>query len=92
MFHDGLREIVSEGLHPEDETHDEQVGRALRTAIEGRDPAKATDEYNTWARTAGYEPVTFLGVVDGKVRADIVTAVIEVGEDYALNVVEGVCR
>lgn len=91
-FHRQLSAFVTED-HPDDEQHDEQVGRALRTAIEDRAPERATENYNAWARGAGYEPVRFLGSVDGRMRADIVTAVIEVDDQYAVRVVEeATCR
>lgn len=86
-FHAQLAAQVSEGLHPDDEQHDEQVGKALRTAIEAGDPDGAMAEYNAWAVTAGYEPITYLGVVDGKLRADIVTAVVEIDDRYGVRVV-----
>lgn len=87
-FHDQLAAMVPEDQHPDDDQHDEQVGRALRTAMEG-EPALATERYNAWAVDAGYEPVRYLGTVDGVMRADIVTAVIEMGPDYVVRVVEG---
>lgn len=87
IFHRQLEAQVVEGLHPDDEQHDEHVGRALRTAIRDKEPARAMDEYNAWASTAGYEPIRYLGTFDGRLRADIVTAVIEVDDQYAVRVV-----
>lgn len=92
-FHEQLAGQVEEPLHAEDEEHDERVGRALRLAVDGADPARATEEYNAWARGAGYAPVLYLGAVDGLMRADIGAAKVEIGEDYLVRVVEeGVCR
>lgn len=87
-FHRQLAALVPEDLHPDDEQHDRAVGRALRTAIKDHAPEQAMEDYNAWAIGAGYEPIRYLGTVDGRVRADIVTAVVEVDEQYAVRVVE----
>lgn len=91
-FHAQLSRLVAEDQHPEDERHNERVGLALRTAIERRDPARATDDYNAWAAGAGYQPIKYLGMVEGRIRADIVTAVIDIDERYNLSVVSEVER
>lgn len=93
LFHLQLDALFKEDQHPEDEEHDKRVGRALLKAIgEGR-PEEAAQEYNAWARVAGYEPIRYLGKVDGRMRADIVTAVIEVDDEYRVRVVqEELCR
>lgn len=87
LFHMQLDALVPDN-HPQDDEHDVQVGRALRLAIEGGEPERAADQYNAWARGAGYEPVTFLGTVGGCLRADIASAVIEVDPQYFVRVVE----
>ena len=46
------------------------------------------EQYNAWASGAGYEPIRYLGIVDGRMRADIKTAVVEVDEQYSVRVVE----
>lgn len=93
LFHLQLDGLVQEDQHPEDEEHDRRVGRALLTAIDGGRPEQAADEYNAWARTAGYEPIRYLGKVNGRMRADIVTAVVEVDDEYHVSVVqEELCR
>lgn len=93
MFHEQLAALVPEDQHADDVEHDRHVGKALRTGIEQKDPARAEREYNAWAIGAGYEPVKFLGSFDGRLRADIVTAVVEVDENYDVHVVkEGVCQ
>jgi hypothetical protein len=91
-FHRQLESKVIEGLHPDDEQHDEQVGHALRLAIEGEDPERAMREYNGWAMKAGYEPVKYLGSFDGRLRADIKTAIIEVDDKYRVHVMEPICQ
>jgi len=91
-FHRQLSALVPEDIHPEDAQHDERVGKALRTAIREGDPLRAMDEYNAWARGAGYEPIRYLGMVNGRVRADIKTALIEIDDQYAVSVVEELCR
>jgi hypothetical protein len=93
LFHLQLEALVKEDQHPEDEEHDKRVGRALLRAIGEGQPEQAAEEYNAWARVAGYEPVRFLGRVNGRMRADIVTAVIEVDDEYHVSVVqEELCR
>jgi hypothetical protein len=93
-FHEQLAALTPEGIHPEDPQHDEEVGRALRTAIEGEDPDGAMNAYNSWASGAGYEQIEFLGTLDGKLLADIRTAIIEVDSKYGVRVLkqEGVCQ
>lgn len=92
LFHEQLAALVPEDQHPEDVEHDRNVGKALRIAIERKDPERAEREYNAWASGAGYEPVRFLGEVNGRLRADIRTAVIEVDEHYDVRVLkEEVC-
>lgn len=86
-FHEQLASQVEEVQHPDSAEHDEQVGRALRTAIEG-DPKRAERQYNAWAGKAGYEPVKFLGRVDGRLRADIRTATVDVDDEYRVSVVK----
>jgi len=93
-FHRQLESLTVEGLHPDDDRHDEAVGKALRTAVLDHEPERAMDEYNAWAFTSGYAPIKYLGTVDGRVRADIVTAVIEVDDQYVVHLVgqEALCR
>lgn len=88
-FHSQLSKLVEEPNHPDDDQHDEQVGRALRTAIKDHEPMLAVNRYNAWAAGAGYEPIKYLGNVGQWVRADIVTATVEIGRDYSVRVVEG---
>ncbi len=92
-FHKQLSGLVAEEQHPDDATHDAAVGKAMRTALSG-EPERAEAEYNSWARASGYEPVRYLGTVDGRLRADIVTAVIEVDPRGQVSVVgkEGQCQ
>lgn len=93
LFHAQLSALVEEPQHPEDDEHDERVGRALRKAISEGEPEWAAAEYNAWATVAGYEPIRYLGKVNGRMRADIVTAVVEVDEAYRVSVVqEELCR
>lgn len=93
LFHEQLAALVPEDQHPEDAEHDRNVGKALRIAIERKDPQRAEREYNAWATANGYEPVRFLGTFDGRLRADIVTAVIEVDEHFDVHAVkETVCH
>lgn len=90
-FHAQLSAQVRDDIHPEDSQHDERVGKALRTAV-GGDPVRAESEYNAWAKGAGYAPVRFLGAADGKLTADIGTAVIEVDKEFRVHVMEEKCR
>lgn len=92
QFHEQLAALVPEDVHPDDAEHDTAVGRALRVAIDDGDPARAADEYNAWATGAGYVPVRFLGTHDGRLRVDIMTAVIDVDNQYAIRVCEDVCH
>lgn len=85
LFHQRLGVIVTEDIHPDDDAHDAAVGKALRLAIDGGQPQLAVDGYNAWAQDAGYVPIRFLGVVGGCVRADIVTAVIDVDAAYGIH-------
>lgn len=85
QFHQRLETLIHDPPHDEDPDHDRQVGRALTTAIDGQEPARAVAEYNTWAEGAGYAPIKFLGIEDGKLIADIVVAVIEVDRDYTIR-------
>lgn len=87
-FHVQLSGQIEDGNHPDDPVHNEHVGKALRTAIEGREPVRAMDEYNAWAIRSGYEPIQYLGSFGGRMRADIVTAVIEVDDQYVVHVVK----
>jgi len=84
-FHEQLAALVKEEQHPEDETHNEHVGRALRTAVEEKQPELAMNEYNAWAQRAGYEPIEYLGTVDGRLVADVVTAVVEIDGQYGIR-------
>lgn len=86
-FHRQLEAQIPDN-HPEDKEHDAKVGKALRRAIEDKKPVEAVEEYNAWARRAGYEPISYLGTVDGRMRADIVSAVIEVDELYHVHVMK----
>lgn len=88
MFHDQLESQVPIENHPLDPEHDEMVGRALRTAIKGADPIRAETEYNAWAN-GRYEPVRFVSWgTDGKLRADIKSAVIEIDDQYRVTVLK----
>lgn len=88
-FHRQINAQIPEDAHADDPEHDEKVGKALRTAVESGDPIRAEAEYNEWARGAGYEPVSFLSWgTDGKLRADIKTAIVEVDEQYRVTVLE----
>lgn len=87
-FHSQLESQITEGTHPEDSEHDERVGRALRKAVRDGKPEQAIRDYNTWANEAGYEPIRYLGTTDGRLRADIVSAVIEVDEQYRVTVLK----
>lgn len=88
-FHRQINAQIPEDAHADDPEHDERVGKALRTAVEGGDPVRAEAEYNEWARGARYEPVNFLSWgTDGKLRADIKTAIVEVDEQYRVTVLE----
>lgn len=92
-FHEQLEALVVDGLHADDPDHDEAVGRAIRTAVDEGEPEAALDAYNHWAFAAGYAPIRYLGTVDGRLRADIVTAKIEVDRDHVVRVMEeGACR
>lgn len=90
-FHDQIEASIPED-HPYDPVHDEQVGRAMRAAIEGKDPERAESEYNEWAEANGYDPVKFLGEVDGRLRMLASGYTIDVGKDYRVTVVEEVCQ
>jgi hypothetical protein len=87
MFHMQLAAQVTEEQHAPDEEHDAHVGKTLRTAVAENDPERALAEYNTWAVSAGYEPIRYLGTFGDRLRADIVTAVIEVDKQYGVHVV-----
>jgi hypothetical protein len=87
-FHAQLEAQLPEDNHPGDPEHDEHVGRALRTALRVGDPKRAESEYNAWARPAGYEPISFLSGTDGKVRADIASAVIEIDDQFRVTVLK----
>lgn len=83
-FHAQLSAFVPEN-HPDDETHDEMVGRTLRRAIEDHQPEFAVEEYNVWAGKAGYEPISYFGTFDGWLRADIASTIIEVDQSYRVR-------
>lgn len=87
-FHAQLEPQLPEDNHPPDPEHDEHVGRALRTAVRDGQPERAMRDYNAWARGAGYEPIRYLGSEEGRIRADIVSAVIEVDEQYRVTVLK----
>lgn len=87
-FHRKLAAQLIEELHPDDPEHNEHAGRALRMAIEGHEPERAMEEYNAFARTVGHGLVLYLGSRDGKLLADIGTAIIEVDERYGVTVIE----
>lgn len=91
-FHEQLEALAVDGIHPDDPDHNEAVGRAMRVAVDEHDPERAMSEYNRWAFAAGYAPIRYLGTVDGKVRADIVTAKIEVDGEHVRVLEEAVCR
>jgi len=55
--------------HEDDLAHDGFVGLALQMSV--CCPAKAQQVYNTWARTAGYYPLTILWASDGNSLIDI---------------------
>jgi hypothetical protein len=55
--------------HDDDIAHDGFVGLALQMSVE--QPQKAQMVYNTWARTAGYYPLTILWASDGNSLIDI---------------------
>jgi hypothetical protein len=88
VFHAQLAGLVDEPQHAEDEEHDARVGKALRLAISGREPERASAEYNAWAAGAGYAPIRYLGKVNGRMRADVVTAVVEVDDSFRVSVVQ----
>jgi len=86
-FHRQLEAQITDN-HPDDVEHDEHVGLALKTAING-DPETAMRQYNDWANSAGYGPIKYLGMFEGKIRADIGTAIVEVDNEYHISVVGG---
>jgi hypothetical protein len=47
VFHRQLEALLPDGNHPEDQKHNEHVGRALRTAVEDKQPLRAMEEYNS---------------------------------------------
>jgi len=87
-FHEQLATLSSEKQHQEDPAHDNEVGKALVTAIKDGNPERAVADYNVWARAFGYEPIRYIGTFDGKVRVDIVTAVVEIDERYVVRVLQ----
>lgn len=88
-FHGQLEAHLSGDFLPhDDERHFEEVGKALRLAIREGKPEQAEAEYNAWALSAGYEPVKYLGIIDGRMRADMGVAVIDIDGRYAINVVQ----
>lgn len=92
-FHSQLADLIQEDIHPEDAEHDRRVGMALRKAVRDSDPNRAESDYNAWASVAGYHPITFISWgTDGRLRADIGTAIIEVDRDYRVHVVEVLCH
>lgn len=87
-FHVQLEALAPEGAHPDDDEHDEMVGRTIRLAVKENRPEEAMEAYNHWAFRAGYVPIRYLGTVDGWMRADIVTAKVEINADYELRLLE----
>jgi hypothetical protein len=55
LFHDQFFSLVGT-LHEDDPRHNEAVGRAVETTMQG-DCDKATADYNEWAAGAGYVPI-----------------------------------
>lgn len=87
-FHRKLAAQLIEELHPDDPEHNEHAGHALRLAIEGHEPERAMEEYNAFAQSVGHGLVLYLGSRDGKLLADIGTAIIEVDGHYGVTVIE----
>ena len=61
--------------HLDDPAHDQAVGAAVRM-IRRDNAYKGVDYYNTWARFAGYAPITLLS--DSPIVVDVLDAVVEV--------------
>ncbi len=87
-FHEQLFSLMPQAEHEEDPDHHRAVGRALHIALEEGDPERAASDYNEWAGAHGYEPVTFVQRADGAFIADIVEAVIRIGIDGTVSLVE----
>lgn len=85
LFHTQFETLMVEPNHADDDAHDAAVGAALRMALAEYAPEAAVTRYNQWAETAGYVPVRYLGMVDGRVKVDIMTAVIEVDDSYQVR-------
>jgi len=87
-FHAQLQGLIPDDVHDDDDAHDEAVGTALHRAVTGGEPDEAVKAYNAWAESAGYEPIRYLGSEHGVLRADIVTAVITLDQDFTLRIAE----
>lgn len=90
-FHAQLFKLMPQAEHADDPDHHRAVGGALRQALSGN-PALATEQYNLWANSHGYAPVTFLGLdADGALVADIVEAIIAVEPSGRVLLLEERC-
>jgi hypothetical protein len=69
---------VHEKPHPDDVSHDRQVGAAVEMILGGQ-PMKGLIFYNRWAVVAGYMPVTLLGL--NPITIDIHDSIIVVREN-----------
>lgn len=87
-FHEQLERQLTADNHADDSAHNREVGRALRTAIDGGDVTGAVAGYNEWAARAGYVPIRVIDQRDGVWRIDMQSAVIDVDASYGVTVVE----
>ena len=77
-FHERLEQEyhalgVSDQLHPDDESHDRNVGAAVEMFLNGQ-PHKAVVFYNRWAVMSGYAPIEI--VTENPLTVDIRDAVL----------------
>jgi hypothetical protein len=87
-FHRQLDKQLIHDNHPSDPDHNREVGKALRIGIaEGRID-DAVSGYNAWAAVSGYVPVTYAGMRDGQVMLDMQTAIVSIGDDYSVRLIE----
>lgn len=87
-FHDQLHAQVPGPQHPDDDTHNAAVGRAIRIGVMEGDYEKAEQQYNNWAARHGYVPVAFLRQTDNGVVVDIQEAIVAVSIDGDVTVLE----